>query len=149
VSEFPERIEVESAGRRGTYSLRTDLYAVHDWDGSSAESPVLALPETRVAVFSGSPAGRMPVYAMEPGGGLFVPTGTVWVRFAEGVDAASRAPDLEKIGFRIERSPKYAPNAAFVAAAEPAAALSGLSALRALEGVEHVELQMLSAASSR
>lgn len=149
MSDFPEHIQIESDGRRSTYTLRTDLYAVHDWDGSAAEPPVLALPDARIAVFPGPPAGRMPVYSMEPGGGLFVPTGTVWIRFVAGDSAVDHATDLEKIGFRIERGPKYAPNGAFIRAADLASALSGLASLRMLDGVEHVEAQMLSAASLR
>lgn len=149
MSEFPKRIELESAGRRSAYTLRDDLYAEHDWNGAAAPAPLLAFPDARVAVFSGSRRGRMPVYASEPGGGLAIPTGTVWVRFADGVDAQSRAADLEQVGFRIERVPKYAPNGAFVKAAEPALALTHLDDLRALEGVVLVEPQMLSQASSR
>lgn len=149
MSEFPQHIEVESEGRRSTYSLRDDLYAVHDWDGAADTPPVLAFRDVRVAVFRGSPAGRMPVYESGPGGRLSVPTGTMWVRFAEGIDAKSRAADLEKVGFRIERSPKYAPNGAFVVAVEPTFALAHLQDLRAVEGIEHVEPQMLSEATSR
>jgi len=149
MSGFPKRIELESAGRRSAFTLRDDLYADHDWNGAAATTPVLAFPDTRIAVFAGSPDGRMPVYASEPGGGLAVPTGTVWVRFAAGVDAQSRAEDLRRAGFTLERSPKYAPNAAFVSAAEPGYALTHLDDLRSLEGVELVEPQMLSQASSR
>jgi hypothetical protein len=116
MSEFPERFELESDGRRTAYVLRRDVHAA---------------------------------YEAVPGGQLVYPTGSVWVRFAEGIDAKSRAADLERAGFRIERSPGYAPNGAFVTAGDTAYALSHLDALRAIEGVEHVEPQMLREASLR
>lgn len=127
MSEFPERLELESAGRRIVYVLRPDLYAVHSTDGPAA--------------FDGSPEGRMPVYAF--GTRLAYPTGSIWVRFREGIDAASRAAELRRAGYRIESSPHYAPNGAFVTADDPATALSRLDALRAVEGMEHVEPQLL------
>jgi hypothetical protein len=134
VAEFPERIELESAGRRITYVLRDDLYAAHD-------------PAGTVSAIAGSPQGRMPVYAL--GERLMFPTNRVWVRFAEGTSARDRASDLERAGFRIEESPGYAPHGAFVVADEPGFALAHLDALRSIEGVEVVEPQMLSEASRR
>lgn len=109
------------------YVLRPDLYAVHSNEG--------------VAAVDGSPEGRMPVYAF--GTLLAYPTGSIWVRFREGIDAASRASDLSRAGYRIESSPPYAPNGAFVTADDPATALSGLDTLRAVEGMELVEPQLL------
>jgi hypothetical protein len=71
------------------------------------------------------------------------PTGRVWVRFADGVDAAGRAAALEGAGYRIERIPGYAANAAYVRADDVATSLQGLERLRALPDVEHVEPEML------
>lgn len=127
MSSFPERLEFESEGRRIVYVLRPDLYAVHSPEG--------------VAAFDGSPEGRLPVYAF--GTRLAYPTGSIWVRFREGIAAASRANDLQAAGYHIESSPAYAPNGAFVTAADPATALSQLDTLRAVEGMEHVEPQLL------
>ena len=127
MSQFPERLELESAGRRTVYVLRPDLYAVHSTEG--------------VAALAGSPEGRMPVYAF--GTLLAYPTGSIWVRFSEGIDASSRSADLSQAGYRIESSPPYAPNGAFVTADDPATALSRLDTLRAVEGMEHVEPQLL------
>jgi hypothetical protein len=86
--------------------------------------------------------GDAPVYELARGV-LAYPDGNVWIRFAENVDAASRAEDVERAGYRIERVPGYAPHAAFVRAATIADSLSNLDALRALAGVEHVEPVML------
>jgi hypothetical protein len=139
VSQFPERLEVESAGRRIVYVLRPDLYAVHDWNGDGA--PRHSMPSARVAAFDGAPGGKMPVYAL--GTLLAYPTGSIWVRFREGIDASSRAADLSRAGYRIQSSPHYAPNGAFLIADDPATALSQLDTLRAVEGMEHVEPQLL------
>jgi hypothetical protein len=149
LSEFPERLELDSAGARTTYVLRRDVYAVHDWDGSHADQAVHAIPGGRVAAFRGDPAGRMPVYESTAGGRLVYPTGTVWVRFSKGTDARGRAADLKHAGFRIAQSPGYAPHGAFVTAVDAAWALSHLEALRAIDGVEVVEPQMLVEASAR
>jgi hypothetical protein len=145
VSDFPERLEVESDSRRTVYVLRPDLYAVHEWDGTGA--PAHAIQSANVAAFEGPPRGRMPVYAF--GTLLAYPTGMIWVRFREGIDASSRGNDLARLGLRIESSPAYAPNGAYVVADDAAAALSRLDDLRAVEGVERVEPQMLVEASVR
>jgi hypothetical protein len=149
VSGFPERLELDSPGGRTAYALRRDLYAVHDWDGAGADRAAHAIPGGRVAAFRGAPEGRMPVYESAAGGQLVYPTGSVWIRFAEGTDAKSRAADLERAGYRIERSPGYAPHGAFVTASDAAFALAHLDALRAIDGIEAVEPQMLGEASAR
>lgn len=118
---FPERLEVDSDGRRTTFVLRRDLHR----------------------------DGGLPVYELTPGGLLAYPTGKVWIRFAEGTKAADRAGELERAGFAIESSPHYAPHGAFVTGRDAAFALSHLDALRALGGIERVEPQMLLEASFR
>lgn len=145
MSDFPKQLELDSDGRRTVYVLRPDLYAVHDWDG--AGTPVDAIAEAKVAAFEGDPGGKRPVYAF--GTLLAYPTGTVWIRFADGIDASTRAADLKNAGFHIESSPSYARNGAYVVADDVATALSRLDDLRAVEGVEIVEPQMLVRASNR
>lgn len=145
MADYPKQVELESDGRRTVYVLRPDLYAVHDWDG--AGNPVDSMPEAKVAAFEGQPGEKMPVYAF--GTLLAYPTGTVWIRFAAGIDAATRAADLKNAGFHIESIPSYAPNGANVVADDVATALSRLDDLRAVEGVEIVEPRMLVRASNR
>jgi hypothetical protein len=111
---YPELIEAASDGRRTTFRLRRDLTR----DGQ-------------------------PVYEMNGSGVQARPSGTVWIRFAEGTEAAARATDIAAAGYRIERIISYAPNAALVNAGSIADALSQLDALRAIPGVEVVEPQML------
>jgi hypothetical protein len=111
---YPERIETASDGRRATFRLRSDLTTA-----------------------------SQPVYEMEGSGVQARPSGTVWIRFGEGTDAAARAAEIAAAGYRIERVIGYAPNAALVNASSIADALSHLDALRAIPGVEAVEPQML------
>src|SRR3954453_1663676 len=84
---YPDQIDIETQGRRTTFRLRGDLTR----DGA-------------------------PVYEIDGSGVEARPNGSVWIRFAEGTDAASRAADIAAAGYRIERVPGYAANAAFVTA---------------------------------
>jgi hypothetical protein len=83
------------------------------------------------------------VYELAGSGTLATASGRVWVRFAEGVDAAGRADDLERAGYRLDGVPGFAANAAYVRAEDVGAALQGLDTLRALPDVAHVEPEML------
>lgn len=147
----PSRIAAPDGGTE--YVLRPGLYALHG-GGPGGAAPLLELEEDGVRVFEGeAPAGDPsagPVYALG-GGSLAVPTGRVLVRFAEGVDAAARAAELEGAGFAVAQVLSYAPHAAWVAPAtrQVADALRGIAALRAVPGVEHVEPQWLMARASR
>jgi len=112
---YPELIETASDGRRASFRLRSDLTTANQ-----------------------------PIYEMDGSGGVQArPSGTVWIRFGEGTDAAARAAEIAAAGYRIERVISYAPNAALVNAGSIADALSHLDALRAIPGVEAVEPQML------
>ena len=84
-----------------------------------------------------------PLYEIAGSDAKATATGNVWVRFAEGIDARSRAEDLARAGYRIERVPGYAPNAAYVTADDVGTSLANMDALRALRDVEHVEPEML------
>ena len=74
-----------------------------------------------------------------------VPSGRVFVRFAPAVTAASRRAELLKAGYRIVALPSYAPQAAWLEAADDvvAHALQGVARLEALADVENVEPQWL------
>jgi hypothetical protein len=120
--------------------------------GSAAPGAVMVLDGGRIAVMpgDGAPAAAGgadvgPVYE-SPDGALVVPTGLVFVRFADGSSAEARRADLERAGFEIVQVPGYAPHAAWVRARSGgiAASLGRLDVLTALPGVQHVEPQMLS-----
>ncbi|NJR61239.1 MAG: hypothetical protein HC769_21845 [Cyanobacteria bacterium CRU_2_1] len=92
-----------------------------------------------------------PVYSLRSGDSFMVPTGLVFVRFAEGVPAESHQDAIEQAGYKINEIPPYAPHAAWVYAqsGEIADALSQLSKLEAIPDVENVEPQMLMQRSHR
>jgi len=112
------------------------------------------LNEGEIAVFRGRPPAGLPVgpvYAT-PDGSLAVPTGLIFLRFAEGTSAAEHRGDFERLGFELVEVPSYARHAAWVRARNNGgigAALAHAADLATLPGVEHVEPQMLMAVSRR
>jgi hypothetical protein len=146
------------AASGATYVRRADLRALHDLPpGTPVEDALLALDDGAVAVFpvghalwaTGARSG--PVYALEPGGTLAVPTGRLYVRFAEGVSATSRADALREAGYELVDSPRYAPHTAWVRPLEGeiGRALADVERLARLPDVERVEPQMLMPRSMR
>jgi hypothetical protein len=91
-------------------------------------------------------AARIAVYVDRASRTLIVPTGRVFVRFAEGIEARANEPALARASYRIAALIDYAPNAAWVEAedGDVAAALRGLDRLAAIAGVVNVEPQLLS-----
>ncbi|MEY3252819.1 MAG: hypothetical protein RL227_1792, partial [Pseudomonadota bacterium] len=89
---------------------------------------------------------------VEPAGGQWqVPSGRVFVRFAATVQADSQRTTLLQAGYRITAVPSYAPQAAWLEAADgqPAHALAGIARLEALAGMENVEPQWLGVRHAR
>jgi hypothetical protein len=111
-------------------------------------SPVAELGDVRV--FSGPAEGGGPVYALG-GGTLAVPTGRMFVRFAEGADPRAASEALAAAGFRVASVPGYAPGAAWVEPVDGGigGALGRIAALRAIPGVEHAEPEMLTERGAR
>jgi len=142
------------------YRRIPDHHAVHRRvSGAAAARAVLVLEGGRIAVFraaagmprAGSGKALGPVYRLEPGGALAVPTGLVLVRFREGASARESSADIARAGYRIASVLEYAPHAAWVRTAKGGIedSLRSLAALRALPGVECVEPQMLMARTLR
>jgi hypothetical protein len=147
--------QLRTNGTHVSYTLQDDYYAVHHRRrGAAADDAVLVLNEGEIAVFRGRPPAGLgvgPVYAT-PEGSLAVPTGLVFVRFAEGTSVAARRGDLERLGFELVEVPSYARHAAWVRARGEegiGSALGQAADLATLPGVEHVEPQMLMAVSRR
>jgi hypothetical protein len=90
--------------------------------------------------------GEFPVYALGPEGPLAVPSGTVLVRFAEGIKATTREDELARAGYAVAREMPYAPHAVIVHAksGRTADALANLERLENVQGVVNVEPQMIS-----
>lgn len=150
-SNFPERV---SAGAgRGWYVRARGRYAVHRGAGErEAPGAEMTFEREGIAVFRGEPgkaragaATLTPVYELRPDGPPAVPTGKIFLRFKEGVEAASRREEIERAGYEIIETPPYAPSAAWVRSAggDVARSLSDIGALEKLADVENVEPQML------
>ena len=154
-SKYPRQIRANMASSAPLYVLKSDQYAVHQRSPDlPAPDAALLLDDGAIAVFQGEPdeateasqAGDLsPVYGLQPGGVPAVPTGRVFVRFAEGVKAESRRQEIGRAGYELVESPVYAPQAAWLRArsGETADALAGIPKLEQLPDVENVEPQML------
>jgi hypothetical protein len=139
-------------GGQDALELSDDLVARHDSDASDAA--VASFPGERIAVEPVTAAAARrepersslgPVYR-RTGGGLAVPTGRAFVRFAEGEEAAGHRDELAAAGYELEEVPAYAPHAAWVrpAGGGVVEGLRNLDRLEGLGGVEAVEPELLS-----
>jgi hypothetical protein len=126
-------------------------------NGPMAEpDPGTGAPPPRIAVSTVAPDQRYElvgdlVYRRVPGGETVVPTGRVFVRFAEGDTPQHHERELRDAGFVVAEVPGYAPHAAWLthASGDVAAALRNLPALDRMPEIIHVEPQMIGERASR
>lgn len=153
--KYPQQIRANMSPSAPLYVRKSDYYALHH---RSPDTPtpgaVLLLEDGAIAVFRGeSDEARItaetgtlsPVYGLQPSGLPAVPTGQIFVRFAEGVKAESRRQEINRAGYELVESVPYAPHAAWLRSrsGDIAAALAGIPRLEQLPDVENVEPQML------
>jgi hypothetical protein len=155
-SKYPNRVGAGTQRSGSAFSLKRGYYALHHPDDTQAGE--LVFDDGTIAVVRGEPSQTRgvqssigPVYELGPGGSLAVPTGAVFIRFHDGVDATSRKQDIERAGYSVEESLQYASNAAWLKANSGSIAdsLTGLSRLADLPDVENVEPQMVMKGSTR
>ena len=161
LSRFPPRFRAGTGRPERWYVRLPGHFAVHGEEKQEekrlAARALAQLEGGRIRLYRGDPDTDVPpdaltpVYSLEPGGTPAVPTGRVFVRFAEGVPAEDRREALGRVGYNLVEVPVYAPQAAWVEAREggTAASLEGLPRLEALPEVANVEPQMLSEARRR
>ena len=164
-SEYPEQIRVGSDAYDGlrlrttvSYTRKPGYYAVHyNQPSTVATGAILRLNDGAMsttgyayAVFSGEPNQSergilSPVYTLESNGSVAVPTGLVFIRFAEGVDVESQHEAINRAGYKVAQSLSYAPHTAWLRAQSGniVDAIAGISRLEAIADVENVEPQML------
>jgi hypothetical protein len=145
INRFPRQVP----GPGGEDYVRVDgRYAVRS--GAAVESGPATLANGGIRVQKVDERGDPPddgevtaVYAQKAGP-IAVPTGEVFVRFAEDVRAEARLEELSNAGYEVAKIPSYAPNAAWVRAqgGDVADSLRNIAALRRLPGVQNVEAQM-------
>ncbi|MEH2265562.1 hypothetical protein [Nostoc sp.] len=158
-SEYPEQIRFGSnayGGLRlhttGSYTRKSGYYAIHynNQPQTVAAGAILQLNDGAIAVFSGEPNPSepntlTPIYTVQPNGSLAVPTGLVFIRFAEGVNAKSQRELINRAGYEITQILDYAPHGAWLRARSGniADAIAGIPQLEAIPKVENIEPQML------
>jgi hypothetical protein len=157
--EYPAELEVRSSdGRSAHYRLAPDFHARPSSAAQAGSAKLVQKLDDNFSVFQGpsSPSDlaegkTLPVYRAEPSGAFAIPTGRVWVRFKEGIDAAAKHVAIAKAGFHLEESPAWAKHAAWLRAGSGkiADALSAARRLVTLGDVEHVEPQMLTAVARK
>ena len=155
--EFPDVIRIRDArGETAEFARAKDLTAVHAAPQDMPAGATLLLEDGSIGVFpSGSRSPDSgPVYQPVGQTGsatIAVPTGRVLVRLTGETSIATRAADITTAGYLIEEQLAYAPNTAWVRAADGtiASALRRLEALGSLPGVQHVEPQLIRAAIRR
>lgn len=162
-SRFPR--EVRSGTRRSSpvHARLPDHYALYRAQSDRAASPDALLSmvdeDEVIEVFRGEPdehkadrSARVgPVYALQPGGSLTVPTGRVFVRLKEGVSLDERLEEIAEAGYELERRIEFAPHTGWLRprSGEIADALTGIPRLERIAGFENVEPQMLMQRSLR
>ncbi|MDZ8138783.1 MAG: hypothetical protein RM049_26345 [Nostoc sp. DedQUE04] len=159
-SEYPEQIRVSgdvSLRTAVSYTRKPGYYAVHyNQPSTVATEAILRLNDGAMsttgyayAVFSGEPNQSeqgilSPVYTLESNASLAVPSGLVFIRFAEGVDVESQREVINRAGYEVAESLYYAPHSAWLRAKSGniVDAIAGISQLEAIANVENVEPQM-------
>lgn len=159
---FPERFPQSTAPGAPAYERRDSYVAVHGGPPIAGLVPELEFGgddgPVRVYRDDSLPAGWdaegrvvTPVYALGGEGGLAIPTGRVFLRFADGVDFAAKAPELEAAGFRPVGAPGRATNAGWAApsSSQPADGLNAIDRLADLPDLAHAEPQLLRPAARK
>ncbi|MBN3995185.1 MAG: hypothetical protein HWQ36_33205 [Nostoc sp. NMS2] len=156
-SEYPEQIRIGSDRTAVSYTRKSGYYAIHyNQPKTIALGAILQLNDGAIGVFSGEPnqseKGKLsPIYTIEPNGSLAVPTGLVFIRFAEGVDVESQREVINRAGYEVVQILDYAPHAAWLRAQSGniVDAIAKIPQLEAIPKVENIEPQMLMERSLR
>jgi hypothetical protein len=153
--EFPARFRASTARATQWYARLSGSFALHGpVPPSLAPTVAFLLDDGAIAICRGEPEAALalagsvpvtPVYALEGGGPPAVPTGQVFIRFAESVSIAERRQAVARAGFTVVETLPYAPHAAWVRATDGgiAAALAAIPALEGLPDIVNVEPQLL------
>lgn len=176
--DYPQKVPASTEPNSPVYKRLPGFYAVHGWRADTpGVVPVQTFEDGTIAIIKGDPdpaaatadssdaaaeatttvaAQRKlsPVYAQQSGGGagsMVVPTGRVFIRFADAVKVADREPEIRNAGYEIDQKLDYAPNAGWLRARSGniADALNDIATLAKLADVENVEPQLLMQASYR
>jgi hypothetical protein len=139
-------VALRTAGDAPVLTLDVDGDSIRVYRGAAPPAPAA---QPRAADGRGDRV--LAVYARDASGkALAVPTGRVFVRFADSHNAESYAEKLSALGYRIVQTVSYAPNAAWLeSTAGPSAALKNIDKIESLANVVNVEPQMIAPKSAR
>lgn len=152
---YPKKFKASTQHAESYYVLQKDLYAVHGEVPAVCKAAIIAsIEDGKIVVCKGNPnelppsvdrSTLTPVYALGGNGLLAVPTGLILIRYTDNIVAISRKQAIQSIGYIIDQPLAYAPQAAWLKAAngDIAFALNNTSQLEAQTDVENVEPQML------
>lgn len=120
-------------------TLDADGDAIHVYRGVTPAAPRARSPEAR-------DDRLLAVYARDASAtALAIPTGRVFVRFADALKAEAFSDKLRALGYRIVRTVSYAPNAAWLESVSGASeALKNIDKIESLAEVVNVEPQLIS-----
>jgi hypothetical protein len=153
----PRTLRVGEGEPAASYELSEDMIAVRTQGSGQTAAHIMG--GEAIAVEQLATASRAgleervvgPVYRQIPSGRLAMPTGRVFVRFAEGDAARAHEHELTASGYQLEEVPAYAPHSAWVRAATGAIAdsLHHLDRLKQIPRVENVEPQLITEVARR
>lgn len=168
-ADYPRQVQVGVQPQR-VYVQEPGFYTVHyaqsaralNKDGLAEEAlasgAVAVMEAEAIAIFPDTVARNTlpidgeisPVYRLQSGS-IAIPTGRVFVRFAETIAVDSRYDAIQAAGYEIVDRPAYAPQAAWVQARSGniADSLKQIAQLATIPGIENVEPQMLMQRSLR
>jgi hypothetical protein len=175
---YPQQLSASTEPNSPVYPRLPGFYAVHGWRADTPGAvPVQTFADDAIAIIKGQPDAAeattdpsdaaadatkaaeaqrklSPVYAQQSGGGagsMAVPTGRVFIRFADTVKVTDRETEIRDAGYELDQQLDYAPNAAWLRARSGniADALNGIVTLAKVADVENVEPQLLMQASRR
>jgi hypothetical protein len=153
--KYPDKIPAATARPGLFYTRVPGYYAVYNPPdaASDANDESIAIYEGEADEAKDLPASArvMPVYSSQPGGSPAVPTGNIFIRFAEGTSAETRRDEIERAGYEVVESLSYAPHAAWLRSrrGDAAQALKDVGKLERIPDVENVEPQFLMKRSLR
>jgi hypothetical protein len=163
--DYPQEFSAGAGSNSSVYTRLPGFYAIHGWRSDAPGAvPVQTLEDGAIAIMQGEPDPSdvaaaasyklTPVYTLKSGGAagsMAVPTGRVFIRFADGVNVGDRTAEINQAGYKVDQKLDYAPHAAWLRASSGsiADALNSIQELQKIADVENVEPQMLMQASYR
>ena len=128
---YPKKFKASTQHAESYYVLQKDLYAVHGEVPAVCKAAIIAsIEDGKIVVCKGNPnelppsvdhSTLTPVYTLGGNGLLAVPTGLILIRYTDNIVAISRKQAIQSIGYIIDQPLAYAPQAAWLKAANGAA----------------------------